>query len=134
MKLRLCLAVLVATGVLAHRAQSQSSAASVSPIGVWRGTSKCLVTPSPCNDEITVYRIVRTKKADSVSLDALKIVNGQEDDMGALACKVGAQGSSLTCAMPNGVWLFAIRGDSLIGELRKPDNTKFRDVRAVRSH
>jgi hypothetical protein len=36
--------------------------------------------------------------------------------------------------MPNGVWHFAIRGDSLVGDLKSPDNMKLRDVRAARSH
>jgi hypothetical protein len=33
----------------------------------------------------------------------------------------------------NGTWRFTVRGDSLIGELRLPDSTKFRDVRAARA-
>jgi hypothetical protein len=35
--------------------------------------------------------------------------------------------------MTNGVWRFTIRGDSLLGELRSPDNTKIRDVSTARS-
>jgi hypothetical protein len=35
--------------------------------------------------------------------------------------------------MPNGVWRFTIRGDSLVGDLRSPDNKKSRDVRLSRS-
>ena len=131
--LRFCLAVLLAVAVLGLQAAAQTTAGTSNPIGVWRGTSKCLVRPSPCHDEVTVYRITGTKTADSVSLDALKIVNGQEEDMGVLGCKVVAQGASLTCTMPHGVWRFAVRGDSLLGELRTPDNVKFRDVRAIRS-
>jgi hypothetical protein len=34
--------------------------------------------------------------------------------------------------MRNGVWRFVVRGDSLTGELRLPDGTKFRDVRTAR--
>jgi hypothetical protein len=36
--------------------------------------------------------------------------------------------------MQNGVWRFMVRGDSLVGELRLPDDTKFRDVRTARAH
>ena len=75
----------------------------------------------------------RLKSTDSVSLDARKIVNGREQEMGVLGCRVGAPSASLTCAIPNGVWRFTIRRDSLAGELPLSDNTKFRDVRAVRS-
>jgi hypothetical protein len=70
---------------------------------------------------------------DSVALDAAKIVNDVEVDMGVLGCALEASGSRLSCSMPNGVWRFAIRGDSLVGDLRLPDGTRFRDVRAVRS-
>ena len=73
------------------------------------------------------------KSTDTVSVDARKIVNGREEEMGVLACRLGARDASLTCRMPNGVWRFAIRRDSLVGELRLPDGTKYRDVRAVRA-
>ena len=102
-------------------------------LGVWRGTSLCLVRPSACNDEVVVYRIARLNTSDSVSIDARKIVNAREDGMGVLACRLTKQGASVTCAMKNGVWHFTVRRDSLVGELRLPDHTKFRDVRTVRS-
>lgn len=132
MSLRSFLVAFVAVVALAERAPAQQAGTS-NPIGVWRGASKCLVQPSPCHDEVTVYRITGVNASDSLSMDASKIVNSREEGMGVLACHVTAQGSSFTCTMPNGVWRFMIRGDSLIGELRKPDNTKFRDVRATRS-
>jgi hypothetical protein len=53
--------------------------------------------------------------------------------MGVLACLPGASVAQITCTMPNGVWRFTIRGDSLVGELRLPDNRKFRDVSTARS-
>lgn len=71
--------------------------------------------------------------SDSLTVDAFKIVNGQEDDMGVLGCRSAESGALVTCTMPNGVWRFAIRGDSLVGELKSPDNRKLRDVRAARS-
>lgn len=93
----------------------------------------CRVRPSPCNDEIVVYRITRVNASDSLSLDARKIVNGQEEEMGVLGCRSAASGAQLTCTMPNGVWRFTIRGDSLVGELRLPDNRKYRDISTARS-
>jgi hypothetical protein len=118
--------------VIAGSAHAQAPVAA-DPAGVWRGTSLCTVHPSPCHDEIVVYRITREKTRDSLSLDARKIVNGQEEDMGVLGCRFREQGSKLTCMMRNGVWDFTIRGDSLVGELRLPNNTKYRDVRTARS-
>ena len=125
---------LAAACVLARGAFAQVPTAASNPVGVWRGTSLCLVRPSPCNDEIVVYRITRVNASDSVSLDARKIVNGQEEEMGVLGCRLAESGAQLTCTMPNGVWRFTIRGDSLVGDLRLPDNRKFRDISAVRSH
>jgi hypothetical protein len=67
-----------------------------------------------------------------VSVDARKIVNGQEEEMGVLQCRFGAASAQLVCAIPNGVWRFELRRDSLVGDLRLPDGTKFRDVRTAR--
>jgi hypothetical protein len=124
---------LVAACLLARGGFAQAPAAASNPIGVWRGTSLCRVRPSPCNDEIVVYRITRVNASDSLSLDARKIVNGQEEEMGVLGCRLAASGAQFTCTLPNGVWRFTIRGDSLVGELRLPDNRKYRDVSTTRS-
>ena len=89
--------------------------------------------PSACHDESVVYRITRVNATDSLWLDGRRIVNGQEVEMGILGCGFDARAGRVTCKMPQGVWRFTIRGDSLVGELRRPDSTKFRDVRTVRS-
>ena len=102
------------------------------PLGVWRGTSLCQVRPSPCHDEVVVYRITRIAK-DSVSLDARKIVNGQEEEMGVFRCLTAEAETQVTCGMARGEWHFTIRGDSLVGDLRLSDGRKFRDVRTARS-
>jgi hypothetical protein len=127
----LAVASLFALSAGAQSSQHQPSVTT--PVGVWRGTSLCLVRPSACHDEIVVYRIARTKVADSMTMDARKIVRGEEQDMGVLACHFTSPNGTLTCAMPQGTWQFRIRNDSLVGELRLPDKTKFRDVRAIRS-
>ena len=119
-------------GALAHTAIAQSPAPA-NPVGTWRGTSTCLVQPSACHDEVVVYRITQMKAVDSVSVDAFKIVNGQEDNMGLLTCRVAPGSGQLACSIPHGVWYFTARGDSLTGELRLPDKTRFREVRAIRS-
>ena len=103
------------------------------PVGIWRGTSVCLVRPSACNDETVVYRITPMKAADSLTLDARKIVRGEEQDMGVLGCRLVPLSGQLTCTIPQGVWRFSVRNDSLTGELRLLDNTRFREVRAIRA-
>ena len=123
---------LAAACLLTRGAFAQVPAAGSNPVGVWRGTSLCRVHPSPCKDEIVVYRITRVNASDILAVDARKMVNGKEEGMGVLGCRSAAPGSQFTCTMSNGVWRFTIRGDSLIGELRLPDNTKYRDVRTTR--
>lgn len=105
----------------------------MTPVGTWRGTSVCLVRPSACNDEIVVYRIARANTGDSLTMDARKIVRGEEQEMGVLTCRFTSPSGSLTCVLPQGTWRFRVRNDSLVGELRLVDNTKFRDVRTIRS-
>lgn len=126
---------LVIASLLARGAGAQSAPrqAAPSPVGVWRGTSVCLVRPSACNDEVVVYRITRAKDASGLTVDARKVVHGEEEDMGVLACRFAAADGALTCAIPRGTWLFRVRNDSLVGELRLRDNTKFRDVRTIRA-
>ncbi|MGE5750155.1 MAG: hypothetical protein ACM31F_09360 [Gemmatimonas sp.] len=134
--MRILLTGVALASLLARGAAAQSSShqpAAIAPVGVWRGTSVCLVRPSACHDEIVVYRIARTKAEDSLTVDARKIVRGEEQDMGVLTCRFTSPNGPLTCAMPQGTWQFRMRNDSLVGELRLPDKTKFRDVRTVRS-
>ena len=124
-------ACLFAPGAFAQQVPTSAP----NPVGVWRGTSLCTVRPSPCNDEIAVYRITRVKETDSYSLDARKLVNGKEEEMGdPIPCRLAISGGQFTCTMRNGVWNFTIRGDSLVGELRLPNNTKYRDIKTARSH
>lgn len=124
--------LLIASLSAVSAAQTPSQHSAMNAVGVWRGNSVCLVQPSACHDEIVVYRITRAKAADSLSLDARKIVGGDEQEMGVLNCRFTSTNALITCAIPRGTWQFRLRGDSLVGELRLPNNTKFRDVRAAR--
>ncbi len=56
-------------------------------IGTWRGTSTCVKESwnSACNDEVVIYRVTAVpKQADSIALDAQKIVGGVPEPMGTL--------------------------------------------------
>ena len=133
---RIHLAGVALASALARTAIAQSPApspTSTTPVGTWRGTSVCLVRPSACNDEMVVYRITPMKAADSLAVDARKIVRGREQDMGVLGCHLIAQSGQLTCTIPQGVWHFRVSNDSLTGELRLPDSTRFREVRTIRA-
>jgi hypothetical protein len=130
---RTTIAIAFAVSLLARGALAQSPTVTSTAVGVWRGTSSCLVRPSACNDEVVVYRIARVSASDSLTIDGLRIVNGQEVDMGVLTCHVTPTGAQLTCIISGAVWRFTIRGDSLVGELTEADGTKYRDVRTARS-
>jgi hypothetical protein len=96
------LAGMALASALAPTAVAQSTAqppARRDPVGVWRGQSVCLVRPSACHDEIVVYRITPMKAADSVAIDARKIVNGQEEEMGVLSCHVAPSSRQITRAV-----------------------------------
>ena len=114
-------------------AQSPVRPAPSTAVGTWRGTSVCLVRPSACNDEVVVYRITAMKTADSVAVDARRIVRGEEQEMGVLGCRLVPLSGQLTCTIPQGVWHFRVRDDSLTGELRLRDSTRFREVRTKRA-
>ena len=130
--MRIHIALMALTGASVRAAIAQSPA-PVTPVGIWRGTSVCLVRPSACNDETVVYRITRMKTPDSVAVDGRKILRGEEQEMGVLGCRLEPLSGELTCTIPQGVWHFRARNDSLTGELRHLDNTRFREVRAKRA-
>ena len=134
--MRIHLAGVALAGALARPAIAQSPVqpqAPTTPVGIWRGASVCLVRPSACDDEIVVYRITPMKTADSLALDARKIVRGEEQEMGVLGCRLMPLSGQLTCAIQQGVWHFTVRNDSLTGELRLVDNSRYREVRARRA-
>src|SRR5512139_3041964 len=109
--MRIALVGLAIASVLARsaNAQSPSRQRATTAVGVWRGTSVCLVRPSACKDEVIVFRITQAKAADSVSLDGRKVVGGVEEEMGVLACRFTAQEGQMTCVLPQGVWRFRVR-------------------------
>jgi|SRR5678815_1919971 hypothetical protein len=53
--------------------------------GVWKGTSLCQVKNSPCHDEVVVYYISKDSAGKSYKMNASKVVNGKEVDMGPLS-------------------------------------------------
>ncbi len=134
--MRIHLAVLVFVCTFARTAKAQApvpASQAAAPLGTWRGTSTCVVRPSACNDEVVVYHITREDGRQTLALDGRKIVRGTEEAMGVLACEWTAAAAELRCPIPSGVWRFRVNRDSLVGELRRADSTKVRDVRTVRA-
>lgn len=122
----------VICGVLVAGAMSVTSHADQgnTPIGAWRGESKCMVTPSACRDEDSLYRIAAVADADTkLTLTADKIVDGKEVDMGASECSFSPDTHVLNCPLPNGsVVRFELKGDSLNGTMTLANGTVWRKI------
>lgn len=56
--------------------------ASDALIGTWRGTSLCTPVRPACHDEIAVYHVAPSPKADTVLMMMNKVVDGKEVEMG----------------------------------------------------
>jgi hypothetical protein len=105
--------------------------------GIWKGSSLCQVKPSACHDENVVYHISR-KSANVYTIQANKIVNGAEVDMGIFDSVVYNEAKqTLTFTMKDrqqrsNVWLFKLDGMQMHGTLTQ-ENTLFRIVELKKS-
>jgi hypothetical protein len=132
--MRLRLLVLAVLPFVTSRAAAQLVAApDASPIGTWRGTSRCVVRQAGCEDGIVVYRIELKGKRDSLAIDMKKVVGGREENAGLMACQLNAARAYITCVVRDGKWRMRVRHDTLVGQMRLPDGTWLLDVQAVRS-
>ena len=105
--------------------------------GTWKGTSLCQVKPSACHDENVVYHISK-KSANVYTIQANKIVNGAEEDMGTFDSVVYDETKqTLKFIMKDrqgrsNVWLFKLDGMQMHGTLTQ-ENTLFRIVELKKS-
>ena len=107
----LCLAI--------SSSQAQNSLAKVDTllVGTWKGTSLCQVKNSPCHDETVVYHISKTTGVDTFYINASKIVNGAEEEMGIVPCTYNKKTNQLISTADKGVWTFNIETAKLEGTL-----------------
>jgi len=97
---------------------SSFSQADKNVIGIWKGTSICQVKNSPCHDEIVVYHISSAKTPGNYIINANKIVNGAEEEMGALTATYDTAKHLLTAHFrENDLWEFKLTGDQMDGTL-----------------
>jgi hypothetical protein len=89
---RLLLLCLLGLAALQSRAADPREAV----LGTWKGTSLCTGALSACRDEIVVYHLTAGEKADIVTVNASKIVNGEEQEMGTIEFKVDFAAHRLT--------------------------------------
>ena len=90
-------------------------------VGTWRGTSTCTVRPSPCNDEIAVYYVTRTRPGRYHML-MHKVVGGVEGPMGELDLANDPAAHRLTATTYDrqkrpGIWTFTLDGVRMHGTL-----------------
>ena len=107
-----------------------SAASASSPVGVWRGQSVCVVKPSACRDEDSVYRISPDPKSeDRVILSGNKMVNGNEVNMGTGDCTYHRNANTLDCPLPGGNSLqLEVNGNSITGKMTLQDGTLWRKI------
>ncbi|MBW8732829.1 MAG: hypothetical protein JF571_00710 [Asticcacaulis sp.] len=104
--------------------------------GTWKGSSTCQVKPSPCHDEMVVYR-ARQTGPDSHRIRMYKVVAGHEAFMGEV---IGTYSSETTFRAIStdrrrrpATWTFAIAGDHMSGKLTLSDGTLFRVIAVDRA-
>ena len=98
------------------QAQTGLNKADTLLIGTWKGTSICQIKNSPCHDESVVYHISKKTGVDSFYVNASKIVNGMEEEMGILPFVYNKKTNQFT-STAYGIWTFNIEGHKLEGTL-----------------
>ena len=125
------------SAILQHFAGYAQQTTSDKIEGIWKGTSLCQVKPSACHDENVVYHISK-KSANVYTIQANKIVNGAEEDMGTFNSVVYDETKqTLTFTMNDrqqrsNVWLFKLDGMQMHGTLTQ-ETTLFRIVELKKS-
>lgn len=109
---------------------SSSGASSSQLFGAWRGQSVCVIKPSACHDEDSVYRISSSPQSDDrVVLSGNKIVDGKEVNMGTGYCTWHRNASTLDCPLPAGNALhLEVNGNSITGKMMLQDGTPWRKL------
>ena len=97
-------------------------------VGNWRGDSTCLVRPSACVDEKSLYHIKQLDRPNHYSVQGDKIVNGQPVNMGTFDCVFAPEKQELSCQLPKGAIHLALRGTRLEGAMTLADGTLWRNI------
>ena len=126
------------SAILQHLAGCAQQTTADKIEGRWKGTSLCQVKASACHDEDVVYHISK-KSANLYTMQASKIVNGSEEDMGTFDSVVYVETKqTLRFTMKDqqgrsAVWLFKVDGIKMHGTLVINENTLFRIVELKKS-
>lgn len=95
-----------------------------SPEGVWKGTSLCQIKNSPCHDENVVYHISKGISSNTYQVNAGKIIDGKENDMGTLNFSFDPQQKILYSvdSVKQVSWKFTVAGKEMHGTLTTNGN------------
>ena len=126
----LLLLLLAANG---SNAQNTSPGTDSLLIGTWKGSSICQIRNSPCHDETVVYHISKTAGNDTFYIQASKIVNGKEEDMGILPCLFDEKKNQLGSTAYKNIWSFQLKKDELEGGLIYQGNL-YRIIKLTKVH
>ena len=114
-------------------ASSLAAGSRPSPIGTWRGESKCMTDAPACHDEQVVYFIEAVPhNSDQVSIRADKIVDGRSITMGAGPWDFDQKQQTLSFESAGRLWLLSISGNRIEGTLTTADGVLFRSMTLTR--
>ena len=85
-------------------------------LGTWKGSSICQIKNSACHDESVVYRISKNKGVDSFYINAGKLINGAEQEMGILPFTYNKRTNQLV-STAYGIWTLKIEPGKMEGTL-----------------
>jgi len=102
-------------------------------IGTWKGSSLCQIKNSPCHDETVVYHIYKKPLIDTFYIQANKIVNGVEEDMGIVPCLFIEKSNQLVSTAYRSIWTFQLKKDELEGTLVFQGNL-YRKIKVLKLH
>jgi hypothetical protein len=131
------LLILIAAGLLAvgQGAVIAQGAGPATPLGTWRGESKCTTDAPACHDEHVVYYIETIPDTPGqVKVRADKIVDGNTITMGVEPWIYDSKRQELSFESSGRLWLLTLHGDQIDGTLTMPDKVVFRHMTLTRDH
>jgi hypothetical protein len=109
----------------AHTAKPDNDAL----VGNWRGDSICVVRPSACANEKSLYHIKKIgDQPNRFSMQGDKIVDGRPVAMGTADCIYAPDKRALTCELPSGSIHLTLRETRLEGTMHLSDGRLWRNI------
>jgi hypothetical protein len=121
--------LLLATVLVAISSAQTAKPGSDALVGDWRGDSICVVRPSACADEKSLYQISKTSdQPNRYSMQGNKIIDGRPVNMGSADCVYVPDKRALTCELPAGSIHLTLRETRLEGTMNLSNGTLWRNI------